>query len=422
MVSCWRLARPNAADLERVRNARLRRVVGHAYDRVPYYRRLFDSAGVRPEHIRTTADLALIPPTTRKVFQELPPDELTARDHGKAARITTAGSTGRVVGVLWNRHEGRTEDAIRLRGMLLQGWRPGYRTALVRSIRQPTSGHLGLLLARLGLRAARFSIRESAAEHIDALVRLRPHYLHGYASYLATIAGTCLDRGARMRPRLITTSADMLTGHFRQLIREAFGRDPLQIYSCIEVGDIAWECPQGRRLHVNSDLLWLEVLRPDGSIAATGEPGAATVTSLHHLVMPRIRYQMGDVAAMGEEPCRCGSMHPTVSELLGRECDIIKLPDGKLVTSMVFAGLFYDYLRTRAYRMVETEDGRLVLEVVSDEATSAVLEEWRRRASEFLDGQVEVEVRLVQEIPRLESGKRRLIVPRQSPPPDAEGA
>ncbi len=114
--------------------------------------------------------------------------------------------------------------------------------------------------------------------------------------------------------------------------------------------------------------------------------------------------------------------HATIGELLGRQCDIIRLPDGKLVTSMVFAGLFYDYLRTRAYRFLETEDGRLVLEVVSDEATDAVVEEWRRRACEFLEGQVEVEVCLVEGIPRLESGKYRLIVPRQSPPGDPEGA
>ena len=48
------------------RDAWLRRLIAHAYDRVPYYRALFDRHGVEPRSIRTAADLARIPVSSKR--------------------------------------------------------------------------------------------------------------------------------------------------------------------------------------------------------------------------------------------------------------------------------------------------------------------------------------------------------------------
>ena len=71
--------RASQDQLVQFQHARLRRLIGHAYDAVPFYRALFQRHGIRPEHIRTTADLPLIPVTSKRELQGANPTELVAR-------------------------------------------------------------------------------------------------------------------------------------------------------------------------------------------------------------------------------------------------------------------------------------------------------------------------------------------------------
>ena len=67
------------SELRDLQEDKLRRLITHAYDRVPYYRRLFDSAGLKPADIRGLADLVKIPTTSRAQLLELPLKDITAR-------------------------------------------------------------------------------------------------------------------------------------------------------------------------------------------------------------------------------------------------------------------------------------------------------------------------------------------------------
>src|SRR5262249_37347913 len=79
-----------------LRDARLRRLVAHAYENVPYYRDLFERHGVEPGHIRTVADLDRIPVTSRRDVQTLPLSTRLARgvDASRLIAHHTSGSTG----------------------------------------------------------------------------------------------------------------------------------------------------------------------------------------------------------------------------------------------------------------------------------------------------------------------------------------
>ena len=55
-------------ELKTLRDRKLRAVIRHAYENVPYYRSLFNSAGLSPENIRMVEDLRHIPITTKDDF------------------------------------------------------------------------------------------------------------------------------------------------------------------------------------------------------------------------------------------------------------------------------------------------------------------------------------------------------------------
>src|SRR5687768_14363962 len=86
---------------------RLRELVHHAYERVPYYHRLFDDARIKPADIRTIADLHLIPITTKETLRALARDERLARGVNRSRLIKheSNGSTGIPMTVFRQRSE-----------------------------------------------------------------------------------------------------------------------------------------------------------------------------------------------------------------------------------------------------------------------------------------------------------------------------
>src|SRR3990170_8119245 len=92
------LRHPHVARDEIVsfQNRQLRRLVTHAYENVPYYRRLFDQNGIKPKYIQSVSDLPAIPITSKKDLQSLPVEEIVARGVNPKSLIRhrTSGASG----------------------------------------------------------------------------------------------------------------------------------------------------------------------------------------------------------------------------------------------------------------------------------------------------------------------------------------
>ncbi|MSQ53505.1 MAG: hypothetical protein EXR28_16680 [Betaproteobacteria bacterium] len=98
------------------------------------------------------------------------------------------------------------------------------------------------------------------------------------------------------------------------------------IYSSEETGYIALQCQQGR-YHIQSENLLVEIIGEGGNPCAQGEIGRVLITTLHNFAMPLIRYDIGDFAQFGE-PCPCGRTLPVLQQILGRQRNMLTMPDG----------------------------------------------------------------------------------------------
>src|SRR5262249_32301845 len=81
------------AELRQRQAARLRALVAHAADTVPYYRRVFRGSGLQARHIQASADGATLPPLSKDDIRRSPEDLRSSNDT-RALRYTTGGSTG----------------------------------------------------------------------------------------------------------------------------------------------------------------------------------------------------------------------------------------------------------------------------------------------------------------------------------------
>ena len=93
-------------ELRVLQLSRLKKAVERAYERVPYYKKVFDEIGLKPEHIKTLADLRLIPFTTKDVLREYYPYEFFAVPLKDVVRVhASSGTTGRPTVVGYTRHD-----------------------------------------------------------------------------------------------------------------------------------------------------------------------------------------------------------------------------------------------------------------------------------------------------------------------------
>jgi phenylacetate-CoA ligase len=83
--------------LREIQDRKLRAMVRHAYDHVPYYHRKFDSAGIKPNDIKSVEDLSKIPVTTKAEVQSSPIGDVLAGnvDAENCVHVRTSGSSGR---------------------------------------------------------------------------------------------------------------------------------------------------------------------------------------------------------------------------------------------------------------------------------------------------------------------------------------
>jgi len=401
----WRRAR-----LEAFQDARVRALIHHSYRNVPYYRRLFDKAGLQPEDIRTIADLAKIPPSSRAAFQSVPPRDLIARGCNPERLVVhrTSGSTGEPFNILRTAFEDRLLQAYRLAVLFRFGMRLDDRRAAVvtrKFTRWPLYMRAGLL---------RYEEIHCLQEPDEILARLRqacPDVLRGFPGTLAFLAGimTGADR-ERIRPRFITTDSETLTPAMRSMIEAGFGAKVIDFYDSHEFNLIAAECPVTGLYHVSDASLVGEVVS-HGLPARPGEEGEFIGTALQSWAMPFIRFSLGDLVTRGPESCPCGAQNSVLAGITGRVANRFQLPDGRslhpyaLVNPLLAHGAW-----VRQYQIVQVRENLVHVKLAplpganpSPEAVAAVGQLLRDK----LGPGVAVEVVLVDRIPAARNGKYR---------------
>ena len=424
-----RVLRPGSAreQILAFQSRALRRIVAHAYENVPYYRRLFDGAGLDPRSVRTIADLDRIPLTGKDDLRAVPVADTLAGglDASRLQTIATSGATGQPFAILHTRIEQRAAVLLAFRALRHYGLRCGDRRA---GIAAADPGHRPTLHWRvasaLGVqRRLRLNLFEQDAALLAVLRRFRPDVLGGPASALTRLADAATDEDRlAIRPRFMTSGSETLTAPMRERITAAFGAPVYENYGCHELGQVAWQCKKTGGLHVCDEGVIAEIIK-DGRPALPGEQGELVGTNLYCYAMPFIRYRSGDVVTRGPETCACGRSCSTLSGVLGRMLDYFLLPDGRWMHPFQIGQIVMNIGKwVRNYQLVQDRVDRIVLRVVAFRRPSAVeLGLFERAARERLGPGVEFEVAFVPEIALGSRGKFQVAVSRVRPGYYAQG-
>jgi phenylacetate-CoA ligase len=412
----WSLTRhAGASRLEIVafRNRRLRQLVEHAYARVPYYTRLFDRDGLRPNHIRTVEDLAKIPITSRCELQDVPPCDIVAQGIDPASLIPSlsSGSSGRPLTVRRSWMEERLHNAYRWRALASYGLRATdvhlYVTA-PKADRHQDNRVLERAAGALGIgRTAVISCFESPDAIVQIVRATRPGVVSGYANALARLARSVDPRVLRgLGLRFVGTGGEVLTADMRRSIEEAFSAPVYDTYASVEFNVLAWQCRTTGDYHACDDGTVMEVLRND-TPAADGERGELVGTNLLSHAMPLIRYRLGDLVVKGCDVCPCGRPFSTIRSIQGRMIDRFVLPDGRTVHPYEFGLIRASWIRE--FQVMQEEMDLIRLRIIAfHRPSSGEIQALLQPIVQLVGEGVKVKMDLVDRIPVETSGKFRV--------------
>lgn len=331
-----------AARLQDEQHAQLALVLAHAYETTPYYRSLFNRAGVnRPAKV-DAAFLRSLPISRRADIQAAGRGLVTQRppkEHGPVTFARTSGSTGRPVDFGRDNLTKLMWLACSLREYLWHGRDFRGKIATIRQLKPgQADAPEGARTTQWGSSVASFfptgpgallDVASSLDDQIAWLRRERPDQLISLPSNLVALAGHARARGEPLPPiGEIRTFGEMLPADSRATIRETWGGKVTDMYTCEEAGFLALQCPEHDHFHVMAENVIIEIVDEAGQACEAGVPGRVLVTSLHNFVTPLIRYDIGDYAEFGP-PCPCGRGLPVIRHVHGRRRNRLTLPDGR---------------------------------------------------------------------------------------------
>lgn len=399
-LTFWDRPTGDVETTRRLRDRQTRKLVRHAWERVPYYRRLFEEAGVHPEQIQGVDDLSRIPVSTKRQRQRTPLDEKLARGVNleRCIRHTTSGSTGQpdlIVRTWW---EEQFLLAHRLRTAVQLGIEPHYRNVAV-----GMGDTRRILPHRLGF----FSTTPlDPALHptqcVQELVRRRPEVIRGRPNVLERVVAQ--DEGQQLRRlgvRMVFSGSELLAAPTRRRIEEGFQAPVIDVYGAHEFNMIAWSCPQCRCYHTSDDSVFVEILK-DGHPAAPGEAGEVVATALHSFAMPFIRFETGDIARHPAHVPPCRTSFGCLDALQGRSVEFITLSNGRVISPITIRHSLSQVSGMARFEVVQTarDRVRVTVEVLPQES-SHPCREVLARCRQIFPPDVAVEVGSV---PELEPG------------------
>jgi phenylacetate-CoA ligase len=407
------------AELERIQFQSLDRLLRHAFDHCPYYQSAWQSLGLNPGSLKAPADFSNWPIITRETIRENRPAMRAQTPGLKLITKSTGGSSGVPLQFDLNTDSSDRRSAAWHRGYSWAGAGPGTRQFYLWGVdlrprstwrRQKEKLHNHLYRKKIW---SSFDLTEQRIpDLLDDLNQYRPDVIVAYTKPIYELARHINERGIRpFQPRSIVVGAEKLHDFEREMIQRVFAAPVFETYGSREFMLIGAECDRHNGMHLSMEYLLVEVLDATGQPTPAGQEGDLVITDLFNYGMPFIRYATGDRAVAGLDNCPCGRGLPLLKKVSGRQLDMLRTPDGRLIPGEFFPHLVKDYRAIRRFQVIQEQPDLISLRLVTDAhwnaETSRHLESLVR---ETLGPMMRFEVQLVTDIPLTAIGKHRVVI------------
>lgn len=293
-------------ELRALQLERLRWSLRHAYENVAHYRNAFDAVGVHPGDLKTLADLANFPFTTKAELRDNYPFGLFAVPMRDIVRLhASSGTTGKPTVVGYTRQDIDMWASVMARSLRAAG----VKSSDIVHVAYGYGLFTGGLGAHYGAEALGATVIPSGGGMTERQVRLicdfKPDVIMCTPSYLLVIADEFERQGldpAQSSPRVGIFGAEPWSESMQAELERRFGIVALDLYGLSEVigpGVAAEHIATRDGLTIWEDHFYPEIIDPQtGAVLADGETGELVFTSLTKVGMPVVRYRTRDLTCL----------------------------------------------------------------------------------------------------------------------------
>jgi len=415
-------------ELKNYQLKKLKEQVKHCYENSSFYRKKFDSVGLKPQDIRSLEDLQKIPFTVKNDLRDNYPFGMVTVKSDEVVEIhASSGTTGNpIIGAytqsdmdVWSELMarsiytvgGRRQDVIHIAygyGLFTGGLGFHYGAQKIGTKIIPASG---------GMTQRQIKLMKDLGATILACTP-------SFAVYLAeTMAQEGIDPRRDLKLRIGMFGAEPWSNKIRERLEKDTGIQAFDIYGLTELcgPGVSVECEEHDGLHVWEDHFIVETINPDtGEVLPPGEEGELVFTTLTKTALPMLRYRTRDISKIETAPCKCGRTHARMMRVHGRSDDMLIIRGVNVFPSQIeFAVMCFSELATQ-YLIVVDRPGALDTFVVKVELSekaskdpnlniNALKSEIQKRIHIVTGITAEVEIVKPGELPRTEGKAKRVL-------------
>ncbi|RLF30618.1 MAG: phenylacetate--CoA ligase [Thermoplasmata archaeon] len=328
-------------ELRELQLKRLKAIVLHAYEHVPFYRKKFDEAGIDPG-IKTLDDVTKLPFTTKDDLRDNAPfGMLTSPMEQYIELHASSGTTGTPVTVCYTRNDLEVWSEVMARCLSMAG----LTEKDVFQIPIPYGTFTGAFGFHYGGQRVGALIVPTGKGDSERQLRLMKYYgttfIAGIASYALHLANVAKKMG--MEPSGLSVrngifGAEMFSSEMKRKIMNEWGMDVHDIYGLTEMcgPGVSADCDEHDGLHLWEDHFLAEIIDPEtGEQLDPEEEGELVLTTLTKDGMPIIRYRTRDITYLYDGECSCGRTHVKHAPIKGRSDDMIIVKGTNIFPSQV---------------------------------------------------------------------------------------
>jgi phenylacetate-CoA ligase len=324
--------------------------VSYCYKHSSFYRQKFDKLGIKPQDIRSVADLRQLPFTAKVDIAEHGSEMLCVPSSQIVDICQTSGTTGTPVALPQTERDLQRLAYNEQLCFSAAGLTPEDRVVIACAFDRCFMAGLAYFegLRRLGATAIRAGTANSTIL-TEAIILHKPTALIGVPSLLLETGRLLQKRGvdsARLGVRKLicigepVRDRDLSPSPLGKFLSQTWGAQVLGTYASTEMATSFAECEQGcSGGHIIPDLIAVEILDESGNPVSHGQAGEVAATPLQVTGMPLLRFKTGDIATLLTEPCPCGRKTYRLGPVLGRKSQMLKIRGTTVYPGAIFAAL-----------------------------------------------------------------------------------
>lgn len=405
-------------DLRAYQEEKLRQIVQHAFQTVPFYHERMKARKLVPQDIKCLSDLPKMEIIRKAEIKDnigsFVSSRFKKRDliHGH-----TSGTTGSPLDIFYDRGMVLLNNAVDWRQKKWANCKVGNKHALLlgRVIvpikqKKPPFWRMNYVQNQLWLSSFHLSDR-NIPFYIQKLEKFSPKFLEGYPSTLFILARYLNSHNLTLQLDAAFSSSETLYFHQREEIKKAFKCELYDFYGLAERVTFATECGEHNGKHLNSEYGITEFVDEKGVQMEAGKVGKIVGTSLHNFGMPLIRYMTGDLSSLKNEVCKCGRTLPLMDDVTTKSEDIIFTPDGRWISPSVLTHPFKPLKNILESQIIQERQNLIIVRIMKSPSYSQDdSEKLIHGLKERLGPLMEIKIEFVDGIARDKSGKLRWVI------------